>query len=936
MGYRAPSAEEFYRYALRLDEQSSLSDRFGFSIVLVNDSSAVCCDFLRSYCIDLCQRTADRIRFVFFSDLPERYFEDLAHDFNTGRRDARKGLLRNLLDLLHFRGPYDLEREPWLALRPTSLRPLRRFDEIAAHLSWQVDTLTAMPGAGVAMEFAQRLGIGRHVPCILTLTEVGDRHVHVLPIAHLSPTDVFDRLRGWIDDFYEQNRAAIDHWNAVEKEIEELTGAARLTLNGIREWRDEQLSAWGHLTAIAAAIEIVESGNLKRSLDLARAQDRDFSAHPRLRHLLRELTGRCAEIDRRRAAGHRLAQTAETAVATAATPELLLLHLESWGERLTAGNIVIPAWSQATAELRDRLARTPAAASAIRSQLETWWQSQAHVQLPHQHFKSERSDWAHLLDGAARGRAHRALLAAIRELPLLIESASGARTALEAVANHLQLDSRSEPWLLATASYRDLLQTHLEEIVRQAPAWLLAGGAGLTLGEVLPPPEELRRRPAATLLAARPGLRAVLSAAMARDEPEAAARRAEDEAVTIAWRERLVEELRTPTRPRDDEYRLASEDVLAALRQLRREVEAKADAALALPFRRQWQKVDHDALAARLRRALDDYETVTQSVTFPHLEDPLLVRVKLAMPIARAARVHATRSEHNPARRLRSSLEGALAEEQKAAALAAQARRKVAAARPAARLTTALRGALSKDRVEAIAAELVGGTGAVSATTIARAVAEHRTGRLLHSLSEPELAGLLQALTAAGAPDPHPAPARPVLERAVLVALGLYRVSAESAADEAARRLQAKIEADEYDVFLAHNARDKPAVLSIARRLRRAGIYPWVDIEQIQPGRWFQDIINAVIPRVKAAAIIFGEHGLGRWQALEARSFITQCVERGLPVMPVLLPGVDAVPADLPMLRELHLVRFQGSLEDEQAFASLVWGISGERPCLLA
>lgn len=70
MGYHAPSAEKVYRYALRLDGERRLTDRFGWSIILVNDNSRVCREFLWDYCIDLCQRTADRIRFVFFSELP--------------------------------------------------------------------------------------------------------------------------------------------------------------------------------------------------------------------------------------------------------------------------------------------------------------------------------------------------------------------------------------------------------------------------------------------------------------------------------------------------------------------------------------------------------------------------------------------------------------------------------------------------------------------------------------------------------------------------------------------------------------------------------------------------------------------------------------------------------------------------------------------------
>lgn len=183
MGYHAPSAEEVYRYALHLDGRSSLTDRFGFSIVLVNDSSAVCRDFLRTYCIDLCQRTADRIRFVFFSDFPEHELSQVIAEINTGRRDWRQGFLRPILELLGRGRHYDLEREPWSSLRPDALRPLQRLDEIEVHLHAQIDSLTAMPGAGEAMAFAQRLGIGRHIPCILTFTEVGAREVRVLPIA---------------------------------------------------------------------------------------------------------------------------------------------------------------------------------------------------------------------------------------------------------------------------------------------------------------------------------------------------------------------------------------------------------------------------------------------------------------------------------------------------------------------------------------------------------------------------------------------------------------------------------------------------------------------------------------------------------------------------------------------------------------------------------
>ncbi len=105
--------------------------------------------------------------------------------------------------------------------------------------------------------------------------------------------------------------------------------------------------------------------------------------------------------------------------------------------------------------------------------------------------------------------------------------------------------------------------------------------------------------------------------------------------------------------------------------------------------------------------------------------------------------------------------------------------------------------------------------------------------------------------------------------------------------------------------------------------LRGMGIYPWLDLEQIPPGRWFQDVIQRVVPKVKCAAIVIGAHGIGRWQQLELRSFVTQSVERNLPVIPVLLPGVSDIPKALTFLRDLNWVRFQHRLQEDDALRRL-------------
>jgi GTPase SAR1 family protein len=149
--------------------------------------------------------------------------------------------------------------------------------------------------------------------------------------------------------------------------------------------------------------------------------------------------------------------------------------------------------------------------------------------------------------------------------------------------------------------------------------------------------------------------------------------------------------------------------------------------------------------------------------------------------------------------------------------------------------------------------------------------------------------------------------------------------------ETAAAVLRGKEETKDFDVFLAHSSKDKSAVEQIADDLRTRGINPWLDKEQVPPGRWFQDVIQEAIPHVRSAAIIIGPDGLGQWEAVELRAFISRCVEKRLPVIPVLLPGADGFPHDLIFLRELNAVQFM-TLRDLEALKRLVWGITGKNP----
>ena len=133
-----------------------------------------------------------------------------------------------------------------------------------------------------------------------------------------------------------------------------------------------------------------------------------------------------------------------------------------------------------------------------------------------------------------------------------------------------------------------------------------------------------------------------------------------------------------------------------------------------------------------------------------------------------------------------------------------------------------------------------------------------------------------------------------------------------------------------FDVFLAHNSQDKPFVRQVYQQLRDLNLQPWLDEKEVAPGRNFHDEIQRMIRQIKTAAIFLGPTGLGPWQKVEQESFITECVERNIPVIPVLLPGVKKIPDELVFLKRFSPVFFN-TADNKTALDLLRWGITGNK-----
>lgn len=97
---------------------------------------------------------------------------------------------------------------------------------------------------------------------------------------------------------------------------------------------------------------------------------------------------------------------------------------------------------------------------------------------------------------------------------------------------------------------------------------------------------------------------------------------------------------------------------------------------------------------------------------------------------------------------------------------------------------------------------------------------------------------------------------------------------------------------DEFDVFLSYNRKDLENVERLVGLLRDGGVSVWYD-DELNPGEnWLQEL-EEHLKRSKSCLICYGPSGLSGWQRLEKDQAVRNLVDRGLRVIPVLLPECE-------------------------------------------
>ena len=127
-------------------------------------------------------------------------------------------------------------------------------------------------------------------------------------------------------------------------------------------------------------------------------------------------------------------------------------------------------------------------------------------------------------------------------------------------------------------------------------------------------------------------------------------------------------------------------------------------------------------------------------------------------------------------------------------------------------------------------------------------------------------------------------------------------------------------ETQQFDVFLSHNSREKPAVEALAYKLRAEGLNPWLDKEQLIPGTRWQGGLADGLRASFTCAVFIGKDDLGNWESEELDVAQNRAAnDRDFRIIPVLLPNLPD-PFDLsplpPFLLSRTWVDFRPGLND--------------------
>ena len=946
MGYYAPDADEVYQYICRSGKYSpkTLSDGFSWSILFINDKSPVCREFLAKYGMELCYRTADRIRFVFFSNLDPLATREIVRqvEYSNKLPNFLRGIIEKVAGWGRDRRSYDWEEEPWHRLRPELFYPLHSRDLIRNKIDMEVEMHAAVPGNGEALQLAQRLGIGRFVPCFLFFADIGKPSIYILPAGNYPADQLYREIRHLIDSFYEINHDLLADWKETEEQIEKVCQRFTNSVYTVNEWVGNRARHWNNLKKLTGYLTALNEGEFEPTLiDQIEKDGQLKEAHECIRVFIHRLHSLDAMLTYSVALGH-------WRDALLSKP-IEKINARSFANLPYGHGVALPASITAALSEAAGIFESPATPPSTSSEIRKWWQSGNGSAPVRKQYSQQRQAW----EKYSRARYGDAAIGNVgsilkEEMQIVRDSAfsqsincvpeEAADTTVGNLARHFGVDAEDGDWKEAISPYRTFLVSYFSGLQRTAPAWLFhlkeKENGDLRWGEIIPGTDQRNSCSLPECLRLLP----LLSGLIDREEQKRELKKDSWEIELLERKKKSIGSLSAAVGDWISSMRLIRSDkeslygsLVAALWGYRKQLEDKifADSKTLLSASHPVKPFTREEMTDFLR-SLDDYTKAVNSVVLPFEKHPEVLMFDLRRTLSDLLGVR-TEAERSAMEEVKRSVKEAVTRAENSNEDWNAIRSGTTVYSPGGTLTVTLKQIVRSDRWK----ELLSLINVPDQDSAAQVLSDRgEIISFLQRLNVSELTALERTLQGnKKSADKVGAATKQAIFDSILSAIGLLSDGMQQRSSNPmipTEGLKEKVRDGAFDVFLAHNSSDKAAVLELGRLLRNRNIYPWIDVEQIPPGRWYQEVIQSAVRKIASAAVVIGKEGLGVWQSAELRVFVNRCITENMPLIPVLLPGVKEIPKDLAFLRELQQVRFAEHLEEENTLTALVWGVSGK------
>ncbi|WP_353933034.1 hypothetical protein WJM97_10820 [Okeanomitos corallinicola TIOX110] len=640
---------------MRLDEpHRTLTDRFGFSLVFVNDGSPVCMEFIQRYFVDLCHRTADRIRFIFFSDIDKEEFEnDVRRKLARGDMRGNITSLQIILGMLpwgrrryHYWEDDYPERGIWDELRPRGFRPVHSPERTFNDLNRKIGEYSAVPGVYEAHRFAQRLGIGRHVPCIVAFNDIGSLSVDVMPIGKMSSDEIYYHVREWVDSFYEENQRIFHYLSEVERNIEQLQKKSRIPLRKINEWQYRCKDSWKELMIIANAIFEVSSIKKNDRVDFVNLIEKYRKDYKFPSEVIREFEKKYNNWFNLKILDT-LLYVEETLVDTVSF-EVLHKTLSQIVKENNFYQEYCPEIIKQKNIIHERYLIIEKVEGRVSEYL-YWWKKRKIERPSSKEFKKARRQWLHLIDQSFKETGFRTELKYVfdfvRQLPLSVKPSKAAELAWIEYSHYCKVDPDNQEWLIVKDDFMSIIINYVNIIQRGCPEWLIKNNVNLTIYDAIP----LNNEPGSDgNIDNLPKEHPLLIVLLKNPESIKKGNQIITEQSHIQCLHALRESIKRYTLNNDEFHQMRSE-FINILQKYRNQLEAKVNEiqkeVLSLGLLKKQITFEE---VQKLRIEMDKYQAIVNQFVYTHKADPEVINVPISQPLVEACGFNSQDlAEHN-------------------------------------------------------------------------------------------------------------------------------------------------------------------------------------------------------------------------------------------------------------------------------------------------